>query len=320
MLARWRAQWRLRGVQKRLAKAEEELGLLGWQQAEFDPATQREVDKILKTEREQARLTNASAALSQALAELKAQREQKRVAFEKASAPLTAERKALHESLEKAAAQVAHLRRQIAECESREPHLERDLREANKLQKNLLAAAADTPEMRDQQSELRERITAIPGQIAETQRQKARARVETEEWQRTMARETEREAALGREGKELESAHTAEDRRLADAMAAQEHEREKIESQNTRLEKDKANPYREIGRVLADSQLPPMNQPQALEAVRQNRVRVQELEYAIAKSRADSAAEDRGLVQNSLILLGAVLLAVVLVIGALIPW
>ena len=307
-------------MQKRLAKAEEELGLLGWQQAEFDPATQREVDKILKTEREQARLTNASAALSQALAELKAQREQKRVAFEKASAPLTAERKALHESLEKAAAQVAHLRRQIAECESREPHLERDLREANKLQKNLLAGAADTPEMRDQQSELRERITAIPGQIAETQRQKARARVETEEWQRTMARETERDAALGREGKDLESAHTAEDRRLADAMAAQEHEREKIESQNTRLEKDKANPYREIGRVLADSQLPPMNQPQALEAVRQNRVRVQELEYAIAKSRADSAAEDRGLVQNSLILLGAVLLAVVLVIGALIPW
>ena len=128
VLARGRDAWKLRGAKKQLAKVEEELGLLGWQQAEFDPVTQREVDKIQQTEREQARLTNESAALSQAIAELKTQREQAQRNFENRSAPLTAERKAVHESIAKAEAHIAHLRKQIAECESREPHLERDMR------------------------------------------------------------------------------------------------------------------------------------------------------------------------------------------------
>lgn len=317
--ARWRDAWKLRGAKKHLAKAEAELGLLGWQQAEFDPVTQREVDKIQQTEREQARLTNESAAFSHAIADLKTQREQTRQAFEKESAPVAAERKTLHAILEKAAGQVAHLRKLIAECETREPHLERDLREANRLQKNLLATDTNTPESRDQQAELRERITTIPGRIAETQKKRARAQVELEELQKTIARETERETALARQARELEQAHAAEDRKLAQAISEKEHEREKIETANTGLEKDKTDPYREIGRVLADSQLPPMNQPQALDAVREWRLRAQELAYAIAKSRADSAAEDRTLVQNSLILLSAVLLAILLVLGALIP-
>ena len=319
VVGRWRNQWRLRGVKKHLAKAETELGLLGWQQAEFDPVTQREVDKIQQTEREQARLTNESAEISHVIADLRTQREQARLAFEKQSVPLAAERKTLRESIEKSGAQVSLLRKQIADYESREPQLERDLREANRLQKKLLTADAPAIEIREQQAELRDRITSIPGRIAETRRQRTRAQAEKEELKKTIEQETGRESALGQQIKELEAAQEAEDRRLADAISAKEHERNKIEAENTRLEKDKINPYREIGRVLADNHLPPMNQPQALDAVRDDRLRTQEIEYAIAKSRADSDAADRALVQNSLILLGAVLLAVGLVIGALIP-
>ena len=319
VVGRWRNQWRLRGVKKQLAKAETELGLLGWQQAEFDPVTQREVDKIQQTEREQARLTNASAAVSQAIAELKTQREQARQAFEKESGPVGAERKTLREHIEKAGAQVSLLRKQIADYESREPQLERELRDAHRLQKELFAVESLTAEMRDQQTDVRDRITTIPGRIAEIQRQRARGRAEKEELKKTIAQETAREAALAQRAKELETAQDAEDRRLADAISARENERGKIEDENTRLESDKINPYREIGRVLADNHLPPMNQPQALDAVRDGRLRLQEVEYAIAKSRADSDAADRALVQNSLILLGAVLLAIGLVIGAVIP-
>ena len=319
VVGRWRNQWRLRGVKKQLAKAETELGLLGWQQAEFDPVTQREVDKIQQTEREQARLTNESAAISQEIADLRTQREQARLEFEKNALPLAAERKTLHASIEKAGAQVSLLRKQIADYESREPQLERDLREANRLQKELLTADAPAIEIRVQQAELRDRITSIPGRIAETQRQRTRAQAEKEELKKTIEQETGRESALGQQIKELEAAQETEDRRLADAISAKENARNKTEAENTRLEKDKINPYREIGRVLADNHLPPMNQPQALDAVRDGRLRLQEIEYAITKSRADSDAADRALVQNSLILLGAVLLAAGLVIGALIP-
>ncbi len=320
MAGRWRGRWQLRGARKELAKHEAELGLLGWQQAEFDPATQREVEKIQQCEREQARLTNESAALSQAISDFKTQREQTREAFEQKNAPLDAERAGLRESVEKSVAQIALLRRQLAEMESRVPQLDRELREASRLQRDLLAGDSQTPAARDQQSELRERIGAIPAEIAETKRRRARALVEIEELQKTVARDAEREAALAREAGELESARSTKDRELAGAIAAKEREREKIEAENARLEKEKTNPYREIGRVLADSHLPPMNQPQALEAVGAGRLRVQEIEYAIAKSRADSDAENRELVRHSLILLGAVVLAVALVLGALIRW
>ena len=319
VVARWRCRWKLRGGQSELARLETELGLLGWQQAEFDTGTQREVDKILHTEREQARLSNEGAAVSQVALDLKAQREQARQAFEKESAPLVLERKELRESIEKAGAQVSLLRKQMGDLESREEELERDLREAKKLQTNLLASEENTPEMRDQQADLRERITTIPGRISEIQRQRARAEAEKEELKKTIALETERESTLGQQVKELESAHSTGDRKLAEAISEKEREREKIENENTRLEKDKANPYREIGRVLADNNLPPMNQPLALDAVNQSRLRVQGIEFAITKSQAESAAEDRALVQNSLILLGAVLLAIGLVVGALIP-
>ncbi len=319
VVARWRGRWKLRSAQSEVARLETELGLLGWQQAEFDTGTQREVEKILHTEREQARLSNEGAAVSQVVIDLKAQREQMRQTFEKESAPLVLERKELRENIEKAGAQISLLRKQLADFESREEELERELREAKKIQNTLHAAEEHTPEMRDQQADLRERITTIPGRLSEIQRQRARGTAEKEELKKTMTQETERESTLAQQIKELESAHSTGDRKLAEAISEKEREREKIENENTRLEKDKANPYREIGRVLADHDLPPMNQPQALDAVKQSRLRMQGIEFAITKSLAESAAEDRALVQNSLILLGAVLLAVGLVVGALIP-
>ena len=314
---RCRNRWRLRGARKHLDKAETELGLLGWQQAEFDPATQREVEKITQCEREQARLTNESAALAKEIAEISAQREQARTAFDQQRAPLATERAAVRESIDKSGAQVAAIRKQLAELERRIPQLEREARESSRLYNDLLAVEPQTPELRDQQAQLRERLQAIPVEIGDWQGRAARGAAEIEALQKTLAQETEREAALARELRELESAHAAQDREMADASAAKTRERERIEKESARLEDKKANPYLEIGRVLADSHLPPMNQPHVLDDVRASRLRVQEIEYAIAKSRADSDAEDRTLVLHSLILWGVIALALALVLGAL---
>ena len=314
---RCRDRWLLRGARKHLAKAETELGLLGWQQAEFDPATQREVEKITQCEREQARLGNESAALAKEMAELAAQREEARTVFGEKRAPLAAGRAALRESIEKAGAQVTAIRRQLPEFARRVPLLEREARQAGRLYQDLLVVEPQTPELRDQQAQLRERLQAIPVEIGDWQGRAARGDAEIEALQKQLAEETEREAALARDIRELESAHAAQDRELAEASAAKARAREKVEKENARLEHQKANPYLEIGRVLADSHLPPMNQPQALEAVRAGRLRVQELEYEIAKSRAESAAEERTQMRYSLILWAVIALAAVLVLGAL---
>jgi hypothetical protein len=72
---------------KHLAKAETQLGLLGWQQADFDEETQREVDKIMNVEREQARLTNEGATAGRSISELNTLREQTRRTYHEKRAP-----------------------------------------------------------------------------------------------------------------------------------------------------------------------------------------------------------------------------------------
>ena len=318
--SRWRDRWYLRGAQRHLGKAEAELGLLGWQQAEFDPETQREVEKIQKLEREQARLTNESAAVSKVIGEITAERGRERGAYQQGREPLTAEREKLRETIAKADARIALLSRQLQDLEHRAAQLEREAREANRFYHDLLAVEPQTPELRDQQGRHRERINAIPGEVGETQRHCARGEAEMEALRTTAAQEAARVAALERQLHEMDSAHAARDRELSVMVAAKEREKETIEQANADIEREKVSPYREIGRVLADSHLPPMNQPEALEAVRACRLRVHEIEYDIAKSRADSAAADRTLVRHSLILCAALVVAVALVLGALIRW
>ena len=294
-----------------------ELGLLGWQQADFDLETQREVEKITQCEREQSRLTNESAVLTNAIAEIGVQREEARAEFEKTRAPLATERAAVRAHIDKIGAQIAAIRRQSAECERRVPQLERELREAGRFYHDLLAIEPQTPELRDQQAQCRERITAIPGEVGDLQGRAARGLAEIQDAKEALVVETDRETALAGELRELESAHAAHGREQEDAIAAKTREREKHEKENARLEETKTNPYREIGRVLADSHLPPMNQPHVLEAVRADRLRVQELEFSLAKSHAESDAEDRTLILHSQILWAAIVAAIAMVIAAL---
>ena len=60
-----------------------------------------------------------------------------------------------------------------------------------------------------------------------------------------------------------------------------------------------------------------MNQPHALELVRSARLVVQEIEFMLAQSQAESAKENRSLVRQSMFLWAAVLFAGVLILAAM---
>ena len=63
-LNRQTARRRLAAINRALAAAETELGLLGWQQADYDADTQRQVREIQSVEKEQTRLTNEAASVA----------------------------------------------------------------------------------------------------------------------------------------------------------------------------------------------------------------------------------------------------------------
>jgi chromosome segregation ATPase len=306
---------RLAAQRRRLARAETELGLLGWQQADYDEETQREVEKIQNYEREQGRLTNQGAELGREIRALKEERDTSRKEHEEARRQIQAQRRAAAEPIAGAEKQLAALHRQEPLFEKRMPELDRELREVSKLYSQLLNAGATSAQARQELVNLRERTVAIPNEKADLRAQHMRLVSEIKSLETALADGREQIAALDQTAREIDAAFQTADRERAAEIKNREREKARIDKEIDALEIAKANPYEQIGRVLADSNLAPMNQPHALEKVRRQRFVMQELEYAVARSQEISSEADPALVRVSYMLWGVMLLAAVILLA-----
>ena len=278
----------------------------------------REVDKIKNYEREQSRLTNEGATVGRTIGEFTTLREQTRRTYQEKRAPLETQLEMHRANLAKFDADLARGEDELPALERRLAQLDRELRESNKLYSEMLGRETQSREQRDELGRVRDRITSLPHEISDAHTRQSRLRIEIEARRKTRAKEEERAEALARDVRQLDDAHRHEDDELAEGIKTREREKQRLEKEHDALEKEKVNPYRQIGQVLADSNVAPMNQPQALQAVRDRRFRVHELEYEITKSLRESDLADRTLIRHSLILWAAIILALLLILGALI--
>ncbi len=291
-LSRQRHRLRILLARRELTKAETALGLLGWQQADFDAQTQAQVDKINTYEREQSRLTNESAGLAKELRELRVEREEARRSFDEQRRALEVEKAgagANHPALEK---QLADRRKVEPTFERRMPELDRELRDINKLYSELLTAANQTPSMKAEITRLRERNVGIANEKAELRNLHLRAVSDIRAMETELEQGREKIAAIDKRSKELTTAFEAEDDRIGGEIRTREKEKARIEKEINAIETAKTNPYLQIGRVLADSDVSPMNQPGALDKVKRLRGKLVELDDLIALSFQSTALEE----------------------------
>lgn len=318
-LSRLQHRLRMLFARRELRQAETALGLLGWQQAEFDPQTQAEVDKINAYEREQSRLTNESAGLAKELRELRVQREAARKIFEEKRREIEGTRahiSAHHPSIEK---QLAILRKGEPTFESRMPELDRELRNINRLYSDLLTAPNQTPQMKAEITRLRERTVNIANEKADLRNQHLRTVTEVRGFEAQLERDREAMAAMDRQLRDYQSQFDASDGKVAGEIRTREREKARLEREINAIETAKTNPYLQIGRVLADSDLAPMNQPASLDKVKRLRGRLVELKHLISLSFEASALEDRELMRMSMFLWGVIVFIGILLILAAIP-
>jgi chromosome segregation ATPase len=306
---------RLAAQRRRLARAETELGLLGWQQADYDEETQREVEKIQNYEREQGRLTNEGAELGREIRALKEERETARKEHEETRRQLQVQRRSIAEPIPGNEKQLAALQRQEPLFEKRMPELDRELREVSKLYSQLLTAGATSAQARQELIHLRERTVAIPNEKADLRAQHMRLVSEIKSMETGLTQARQQITALDQSLRELDAAFQAADRDRAAEIKTREREKARIDKEVDALEVAKANPYEQIGRVLADSNVAPMNQPHALEKVRRQRFVIQELEYAIARSHQLSAETNPALVRISYMLWAVMLVAAAILLA-----
>ena len=286
-------------ARRKLARAEMDLGLLGWQQADFEGEALPHVRQLTDFEREQSRLTNESAALALAIRRLQDERAAARKLYEEARAQLEAERA-------RVAAPVAEEERRLA-ARQRAPvnfgesmaALDRELREVSQLYAEVAGIEPQTWEIRNEAIRLRERTVAIPNEKADLRQRQQQAVNEFRALEESLARGRMAVAAadekLRAQRVEFAEADGAREKEIAD----REREKVAVSKQGDSLETAKGNPYRKIGQLLADSGIAPMNQPQALAAVLRGRETVAGLEHGVAESREASGREDRAALRRS---------------------
>ncbi len=293
------------------------MGLLGWQQADFRGESQREVEKIKNCEREQSRLTNEGAEVGRSMRKFREEREQGKKAYEEQRQGLLVERQTLLEPVARLEKQIEEYRREEPGYEKRIPDLDRELRDVQAQYSRLLAEKHQSPQDRAELIRLRERTVAIPNEKADLRTRHLRVASEIQMLEGQLAvRRKELEDALGRL-RVLEQEFAEQDRLLAGELKKLEKEKARIDSENDALELAKANPYQQLGRILADHRLPPVNQPHSLEKVLRYRESIEHLETELEASKLESGAENLPLLKVSFVLLGTIVFLVFLVLGAL---
>lgn len=303
-------------AQRKLAKAEENLGLLGWQQAYFDEPTQQQVDALQNIEREQAALTNRSAELAHALARLSEDRVKFRTDYEQRRGSLEAEREKARQPLMEFQRKLASARSHAPDVERRASQLDREQRELEELSTKLLLVQPQPAHVRDELLRLRDRALAIQNERRDLRTQHARSLSEVHNLEQQIAVLEKRIAELDKSLRELKAGFEEDDSKLADEEQARAEEKKKTEQKVNELENAKGNPYRAIGQVLADNLIGPMNQPAALANVLDLRAKIVAREDKIAESYTETQAVDRLQFRISIALWLAIIVAGMLIIGA----
>ncbi len=296
------ALWRRR---RQLAKAQTALGLLGWQQADFDPETHRQVEAINNVEREQGRLINEAAERSAEIRRLRSELEAAKRAHYEEHQRLAEEERKLREQRPPLERKLAEKRKNEPNFERQIPDLDRELREVNKLLSELLSADRHTPKVRQEITLLRERTVAIPNEKSDLRTQHFRIVNEIRSLEDALEENAEAAEKQAHRLREVDAAWTAREREMANHLKDQEREKARTEKRIAELESAKSNPYQQIGRVLAIANVAPMNQPDALERVKELEHELGETEQELLESQALSGRENAEELKKSYWVLGA---------------
>lgn len=260
---------------RKLARLESALGLLGWQQADYEGPAQDEVQRLNAYEREQARLTNESAQCTLEALKLEERRKFEGQFFAEAQATLL-QRSGMPEPTEESLGELLEAKRKESrEIEARLPVIAREEKEAEAQYRALVGTGEPLPEVRAQILRWQKLLMSLP-----------RERTQWQEKSQEIKRDAEAIAELLGEVRESRKEFEKADQAILEEIAERQRSKRKVEKQIDALEKAKSNPYREIGRTLADHRIAPLNQPEALTHVLAQREEIAAIEAEITALRA----------------------------------
>jgi tetratricopeptide (TPR) repeat protein len=298
-------------AERELARREIELGTLGWGQADFlTPEMREQVRLIMDFEKQAADAFNKAAALGDEIRQLEQDWTTAEVETERESADFASRRGRAVESLGTAETRAEEARAAVARFEQAVRNLEADFSRAEAVSGQLLAV--DSREAEEEWRRAIENRKRIERELLDLRAVLARRRMELGGLDEAVRLAREEVSEIDRAAKLAEDAHNARLAELTRNIAALERSRDQTRKVVDLLEKRKASPFRVIGQCLANDEVAPMNQPEALERVRRTRLRIAELEKSLADSLAESSRADRAELRRFYIASGVTVLLLVL--------
>lgn len=308
-----RTEWRirLRLERARLEKAEIDLGALGWQQADFPPEVEKQIDAINRFESQQAELSNQSADLQWQIDELESTRQEKGREFagkmgelEPVLEPLVTSSKGIKKQIVEKQTILQRFDQAISELEISQAKLEEDL-------KKLWSAESGTMDIKNQIFQMSEKRNAFEVEREELQHTRLKTMAEIKELTQELSALDESIEQLNTQIRALKDEFHAQDRELNVQIQKLTRQKREARKHVDKLDKKKSPAYLAIGRCLADYNIAPLNQPAALETVLVHRENCKAHLYNIEQSLSISAMMNPALARMFYIFLFVILVAVV---------
>ncbi|MGB8353738.1 MAG: hypothetical protein WCD79_07625 [Chthoniobacteraceae bacterium] len=274
---------------RRLTQTEINLGALGWQQVDdFPPEIEEQMREIHAMERQQADLSNQGADIQWEIDALQLKRKEngKNLEYllaeiEPALQPLAGWRAEAEKSIIAGNESIQRFDKAIADLES--------AHESFGLRLQALMSEKQTFPVRDQVLWIEERRMALGNEKEDLERSRVKTTMDqktTEEQIQTVQAQIEE---LNQKIRVAKEESNARDRELNSQINALEKQKKNASKNVESLDKKKSPAFLAIGRCLADADIAPMNQPEALEHVIAHRGKIAGLEEQIIHSLARSS-------------------------------
>lgn|GEM_PF-1380841 len=289
-LQRAAGRFRIWQEQRRLTKAEINLGALGWQQVEdFPPEIAEQMRAITAMERQQAELSNQGADLQWNIAELQKQLDKTRGDHNELIVAHEAELQPLKESRDSSAAPIEDRKESIARFDSAIAEMEKAADALGVRLRSLLSLEKQSIQIKEEIINITEKRASFENEKEDLQRSRMRAYADLKAITDHIGATDAQIAQMHQRIRQIHDEFNVQEKDLLAQIAHLENEKENASKHVRTLDQKKSPAFRAIGRCLADSGISPMNQPQALERVLALKENIDVSQQRIATSLARSS-------------------------------
>ena len=283
----------LKKAQPRLDEAEIFLGQLGWQQVDFPPAIEQQIQAIVAVELQQTQFSNRSAGIQDNIDQLHSRREECRKEYDDTVSAVQAQLHPLLESRGRLAAPLAGLQQGVERFDMAIARLNDEYHSSAPLLEELKAIRPQTLQVKQELIRIEDMRIGYDAEKEDLQRARRKIIKEIEAATSRIGEIDAEIAELSKKTADAREEFNAKEEESVMMINSLQTDKHGTQLNIHNLDLKKSSSFLAIGRCLADANIYPRNQPESLQHVVEHRAIVSGYQNSIARSLEATAGASR---------------------------